>query len=303
MLTRASANIDCGLNDYFAARRTLLDESLKRIAESTGAPALLADALRRALASPGKRVRGILTIAVAESVGVKAEKVVDAAAALEMIHASSLILDDLPAMDDALLRRGQPACHRAFDEATAILAGDALQPLAFEVLVRPDYEADADQRCALVLGLARAAGAGGMCGGQLLDLMAERRPLGPAEVALMQKLKTGALIRFAAEAGSILGRAAPAQAVALECYADDLGLAFQIQDDLLDRVGDSSVTGKDGGRDRAVGKATFVELLGEAGARAKLQELRGQAMARLDIFAGRPTVLPQLFDFVIHRQS
>jgi len=268
-----------------------------------GPQARLHRAMRYAVLGGGKRLRPFLVAATADVLDASPRSVVRAGAAIELIHGYSLVHDDLPAMDDALLRRGRPACHRAFDEATAILAGDALQPLAFEVLVRPDYEADADQRCALVLGLARAAGAGGMCGGQLLDLMAERRPLGPAEVALMQKLKTGALIRFAAEAGSILGRAAPAQAVALECYAGDLGLAFQIQDDLLDRVGDSSVTGKDGGRDRAVGKATFVELLGEAGARAKLQELRGQAMARLDIFAGRPTVLPQLFDFVIHRQS
>ncbi|MFL5337007.1 MAG: polyprenyl synthetase family protein [Geminicoccaceae bacterium] len=268
-----------------------------------GPQARLHEAMRYAVLGGGKRLRPFLVAAAADVLEAPLRSAIRAGAAIELIHGYSLVHDDLPAMDDAEIRRGRPACHRAFDEATAILAGDALQPLAFEVLARPDYQADPDQRCALVLGLACAAGAGGMCGGQLLDLMAERRPLGPAEVALMQKLKTGALIRFAAEAGAILGRAAPAEAMALEWYAEDLGLAFQIQDDLLDRVGDSSVTGKDGGRDRAVGKATFVELLGEAGARAKLQELLAQAMARLDIFAGRSTVLPQLFDFVIHRQS
>ena len=268
-----------------------------------GPQARLHEAMRYAVLGGGKRLRPFLVAATADVLDAPPRSAIRVGAAIELIHGYSLIHDDLPAMDDAELRRGRPACHRAFDEATAILAGDALQPLAFELLARPDYEADAQQRGALVLGLARAAGASGICGGQLLDLMAERQPLGPAEVALMQRLKTGALIRFAAEAGAILGRATPAESRALECYAEDLGLAFQIRDDLLDRLGDSAVTGKDGGRDRVVGKATFVELLGEDGARVKLQELRMQAMARLDIFAGRFTLLPQLFDLVIDRQS
>ena len=268
-----------------------------------GPQARLHEAMRYAVLGGGKRLRPFLVAATADLLDAPPAVAIRVGAAIELIHGYSLVHDDLPAMDDALLRRGRPSCHRAFDEATALLAGDALQPLAFEVLARPDYGADALQCRALVLGLACAAGAAGMCGGQLLDLLAERRPLDAAEVALMQRLKTGALIRFAAEAGAILGRATSAQADALRSYAEDLGLAFQIRDDLLDRVGDSAVTGKDGGRDQISGKASFVELLGEDGARAKLLELRSQALARLDILAGRHTLLPQLFDLVIHRQS
>jgi farnesyl diphosphate synthase len=235
--------------------------------------------------------------------GAADEPLVRAGAAIELIHAYSLIHDDLPAMDDAALRRGRPACHRAFDEATAILAGDALQALAFEILAEAGWGADAVQRCELVTGLARAAGPLGMCGGQMIDLLAERQALSLKQVRELQRLKTGAIIRFAAEAGAILGTAAPRQREALRDYADDLGLAFQIRDDLLDLEGDSTVTGKDAGRDGEAGKATFVRLLGEDGARAMLAELRERALARLDIFAGRATVLLNLFDFVIRRSS
>ena len=260
--------------------------------------------MRYAVLGGGKRLRPFLVAATAELFGVAGAAPVRVGAAIELIHGYSLVHDDLPAMDDAVLRRGRPSCHRAFDEATAILAGDALQPLAFEVLARPDYGVPAEQRCrAGRRPRAWRPGSLGMCGGQLLDLLAEKQAWSLADISAMQRLKTGALIRFACEAGAILGRAPGDARAALGAYAEDLGLAFQIQDDLLDRGGDSVVTGKDAGRDDQVGKATFVGVLGEAGARGMLAELRASALARLDIFAGRATVLAELFDFVINRKS
>ena len=268
-----------------------------------GAQARLHEAMRYAVLDGGKRLRPFRVAASGELFGVPGLAATRVGAAVELIHGYSLVHDDLPAMDDAALRRGRPACHRAFDEATAILAGDALQALAFEALARADYAADEGQRCALVAGLARAAGALGMCGGQMIDLLAERRRLALPEVGELQRLKTGAIIAFACDAGAVLGRAAPAEGAALRAYGEDLGLAFQIRDDLLDLEGDSAVTGKDAGRDREAGKATFVQLLGEDGARAQLGELRARALGRLDIFGRRSTVLEQLFDFVVDRES
>jgi farnesyl diphosphate synthase len=268
-----------------------------------GQQARLHEAMRYAVLGGGKRLRPFLVAATGALFDVPERAATRAGAAVELIHAYSLVHDDLPAMDDAALRRGRPSCHRAFDEATAILAGDALQALAFEVLARDGYGADAAQRCALLQGLARAAGPLGMCGGQMIDLLAERRTLSLAEVRELQALKTGAIIAFCCEAGAVLGRAAAEERAALAAYAADLGLAFQIRDDLLDLEGDSAVTGKDAGRDSEVGKATFVRLLGEEGARAKLAELRRQALGQLDIFGSRATVLCQLFDFVIDRRS
>jgi farnesyl diphosphate synthase len=268
-----------------------------------GQQARLHEAMRYAVLGGGKRLRPFLVAATGALFDVPERAATRAGAAVELIHAYSLVHDDLPAMDDAALRRGRPSCHRAFDEATAILAGDALQALAFEVLARDGYGADAAQRCALLQGLARAAGPLGMCGGQMIDLLAERRTLSLAEVRELQALKTGAIIAFCCEAGAVLGRAAAEERAALAAYAADLGLAFQIRDDLLDLEGDSAVTGKDAGRDSEVGKATFVRLLGEDGARAKLAALRREALGQLDIFGDRATVLGQLFDFVIDRRS
>ncbi len=268
-----------------------------------GPQARLHEAMRYAVLGGGKRLRPFMVAATAGLFGVRGAAPMRVGAAIELIHGYSLVHDDLPAMDDALLRRGRPSCHRAFGEATAILAGDALQPLAFEVLARPDYGADAEQRSRLILGLAVAAGSLGMCGGQLLDLMAEKQDWSMAEISAMQRLKTGALIRYACEAGAILGHAPPSAETALCAYADDLGLAFQIQDDLLDRGGEGVATGKDAGRDDAVGKATFVGVLGEDGARRLLADLRARALGRLDIFEDRATLLVELFDFVISRKS
>lgn len=292
--------LDQGMAAVAARVEAMLEDLLPPAA---GQQARLHEAMRYAALGGGKRLRPFLAVSTGRLLDAPDEPLVRAGAAIELIHAYSLIHDDLPTMDDAALRRGRPACHRAFDEATAILAGDALQALAFEILAEAGWGADAAQRCELVAGLARAAGPLGMCGGQMIDLLAERRALSLEEVQELQRLKTGAIIRFAAEAGAILGGAAPRQREALRDYADDLGLAFQIRDDLLDLEGDSTVTGKDAGRDGEAGKATFVRLLGEDGARAMLAGLRERALARLDIFAGRATVLLNLFDFVIRRSS
>jgi farnesyl diphosphate synthase len=211
--------------------------------------------------------------------------------------------DDLPAMDDALSRRGRPSCHRRFDEATAVLVGDALQSLAFELLADPATHPDAEVRCALVGGLAAAAGPAGMCGGQMIDLLAEGRSLELPQILELQRLKTGALIGFACEAGAILGGAAEAARQALRAYAADLGQAFQIQDDLLDVTGDAEVTGKDSGHDAAAGKATVVALLGVEEARRRLEALRRSAVAHLDQLGQGTGVLRAVFEFVISRSS
>ncbi|MGE3744016.1 MAG: polyprenyl synthetase family protein, partial [Geminicoccaceae bacterium] len=191
-----------------------------------GPQARLHEAMRYAVLGGGKRLRPFLVTATAELFGTRGDAPTRAGAAVELVHAYSLVHDDLPAMDDATLRRGRLACHRAFDEAIAILVGDALQSLAFEALARADYGADAGQRCALVSGLAQAAGSLGMCGGQQLDLMAEKQGWGLDAISTMQRLKTGALMRWSCEAGTILGRAAATETEALLAYADDLGLAF-----------------------------------------------------------------------------
>jgi farnesyl diphosphate synthase len=224
-------------------------------------------------------------------------------AAIELIHGYSLVHDDLPAMDDALTRRGRPSCHRRYDEATAILAGDALQALAFELLVGPATHPDADVRCALVGGLAQAAGPYGMCGGQMIDLLAEGRTLDLEQIVELQRLKTGTLIGFACEAGALLGRGSQEARRALLGYAADLGLAFQIQDDLLDVTGDADVMGKDLRRDAAAGKATMVALLGVERSRRRLDDLRNSAIVHLERLGSDTGVLRAVFDFVISRSS
>jgi farnesyl diphosphate synthase len=268
-----------------------------------GPQARLHEAMRYAVLGGGKRLRPYLVAATAELFGLNVGAPVRVGASIELVHAYSLVHDDLPAMDDATLRRGRPACHRTYDEATAILVGDALQSLAFEVIVRPDYGPDLEQRCRIVAGLARAAGSFGMCGGQQLDLMAEKQGWDLDAISTMQRLKTGALIRWSCEAGAILGRASETATEALLAYAEDLGLAFQIRDDLLDLGGEDIDTGKGTGRDGVAGKATFVGVLGEDGARRRLLELRDRAVGRLDIFGEDATLLVALFSYVISRRS
>lgn len=272
-----------------------------------GPQARLHEAMRYATLGGGKRLRPFLVLAGAELFDVPSGRAERVGAAIELIHGYSLVHDDLPAMDDALTRRGRPSCHRQFDEATAILAGDALQALAFEVAAAEPTHPNPAVRCELVHRLAVAAGAAGMCGGQMIDLAAEGQTLDLEHVLELQRLKTGALFRFACEGGAILGQASVAAKAALRAYADALGLAFQIQDDLLDVTGDAALTGKDLGRDEAAGKATVVALLGIGGARDRLDELRGSANAALDRIGHESgadaDLLRQTFDFVISRSN
>ncbi len=247
-------------------------------------PARLLEAMRYATLGGGKRLRPFLVIESARLFGVAGDGPLRTACALEMIHCYSLVHDDLPAMDDDDLRRGRPTAHKAFDEATAILAGDGLLTYAFDLLADPATHADAAIRAALVLALARAAGLGGMVGGQALDLAAETagRPLAQDEILTLQAMKTGALLRFAVDAGVILGKADAAQARALSRYGSALGAAFQVADDILDAAGDTAALGKRAGKDAERGKATLVGLLGLDAARARRDALVEQAIAALD---------------------
>ena len=223
---------------------------------------------------------------------------------MEFIHPFSLVHDDLPAMDDSDLRRGRPTCHKQFDDATAVLAGDGLLTYAFEVLAQPDTHGDPAVRCELVTALAQAAGAAGMVGGQMIDLLAENDPtLDIGAITRLQRLKTGALIAFSCEAGAILGKAGAEQRLALRGYAHDLGLAFQIADDLLDIEGSAAETGKPVGSDAAAGKATFVSILGVERARAQAVHLVRQAVSHLDLFEKKADLLRQAAHFVINRRA
>ncbi|MBW4090864.1 MAG: polyprenyl synthetase family protein [Proteobacteria bacterium] len=268
-----------------------------------GPEARLAEAMRYAALGGGKRLRGFLAIETAALFGVAATCAARVAAAIEMLHAYSLVHDDLPSMDNDDLRRGKPSCHRAFDEATAILAGDALQTRAFEVLAEPNTHSDPLARAELVLGLAAAAGARGMVGGQMIDMLTEGRELDTAEVSRLQALKTGRLIQFSAESGAILGRAAPAQRHLFAAYGRDLGAAFQIADDLLDAEGTTEETGKTAGKDAAAGKATMVAALGPDRARAHAAMLARQAADHLAAFGPRADPLRELAQFVVTRRS
>ena len=289
----------------------LLDRLLAAapVAGEIARPQRLIEAMRDSGLGGGKRLRPFLTVETAALFGVKREHALMAGAAIECIHCYSLVHDDLPAMDDDALRRGRPTAHKAFDEATAILAGDGLLTFAFDVLARPETHPDAAVRIALVLGLARAAGLGGMVGGQMLDLAAEGRfdsvanALGEREVATLQAMKTGALLLFSCEAGAILGTAPDAARDAVRRYGRALGQAFQIADDLLDLEGDAATLGKAAGKDAAHGKATLPSLLGRDGARAKLAALVGEAEAALAPFGDKAAVLRAAARFVAERRS
>ncbi len=280
------------------AIEALLHDLLPPVA---GPQARLHDAMRYASLNGGKRLRPFLVAAGSVLFDVPKERALRVGAAIELIHCYSLVHDDLPAMDDAPTRRGRPSCHCRFDEATAILAGDALQSLAFEVLADKATHPDAPVRAALVTGLATAAGAAGMCGGQMIDLEAEERSLDMDEIVVLQRLKTGALFRFACEAGAVLGGAIEADRARLRAYADDLGLAFQIKDDLLDVTGDPALAGKALGQDAAAGKATLVALLGIEAAEDKLLSLKESGERQLGHFGSKADSLRQVLAFVIER--
>jgi farnesyl diphosphate synthase len=242
-----------------------------------GGEASVVEAMRYAALGGGKRLRPFLVIESARLFGVPEQQSVRAGAALEMVHGYSLVHDDLPAMDDSDLRHGKPSVHKAFDEAIAILAGDGLLTLAFGVLADPETHPDGAVRAALVAALARAAGTAGMVGGQMIDISPGRAGLDLDGITRLQRLKTGALITFGCEAGAILGAAPEAERRALVDYAGDLGLAFQIVDDLLDAEGTAEELGKPTGQDAALGKATFVGQLGLDGARAEASRIINNA--------------------------
>jgi len=292
------------VGDASAITASLTDAVLDRLLGAPpGLEARVYDAMRYSALAPGKRLRPLLVLASARLFGVAKRSALQVAAAIEMVHAYSLIHDDLPAMDDSDLRRGRPTCHKEFDEATAVLAGDGLLTMAFEVLAHPDTHGDSAVRCELVAALASAAGAAGMVGGQMIDLIAEKQTLDIGAITRLQRMKTGALIAFSCEAGAILAKTASELRTALRGYAHDLGLAFQIADDLLDVEGSAAETGKPVGADAAAGKATFVSILGAERARAQAGLLIDQAVAHLDLFEQRAELLRQVARFVVNRRT
>jgi farnesyl diphosphate synthase len=274
-------------------------------------PTRLIEAMRYVCLNGGKRFRPFLVVESASLFDVPRGNALMAGTALECVHCYSLVHDDLPAMDNDDLRRGQPTAHKAFDEATAILAGDGLLTFAFDILSRPETHADAKVRVELVMALARASGVGGMAGGQMLDLAAEGRfvqnraaqTFTEQDVRMLQGMKTGALLRFACQAGGILAAATPAQRAALERYGIAVGQAFQIADDLLDLEGDPALVGKQTGKDAAAGKATMVSVLGVPAARARLKELVAEAEQALAPFGAAAAVLIEGAHFVAERHA
>jgi len=285
-----------------AATEKLLDELLP---QPQGLTAKLDEAMRYGVLGGGKRLRAQLAVLGADLFDMPRAQSLRVGAALEMLHGYSLIHDDLPCMDDDDLRRGKPTVHKAYDEAAAVLAGDALQTEAFAVLAEPATHADAGVRVALLSGLAAASGSRGMAGGQAIDLAAETlgRRLETSEIEHLQALKTGALIVFAAESGAILAGALPMERAALRAYGAALGLAFQIADDILDREGDPALVGKALAKDQAAGKATFVDLLGLEGARARAGALVAEACEHLAVFGDKAGLLRDLAGFVITRRA
>lgn len=303
MLMTDSA-VSGSLQAVMAQTAALLADSITELLpESDRAEAKLFAAMRYGCLGGGKRLRPLLVMQSAQLFGVAKSRAVRVATAVEFIHCYSLIHDDLPAMDNSDLRRGQPTAHKQFDEATAILAGDALLTMGFEVLADPATHEDPNVRCQLVTALATAAGANGMVGGQMLDLVGEKANFDAAGITRLQRMKTGELIAFSCEAGAILGRASPPQRQALRAYAHDLGLAFQMADDILDAAGTEGDTGKSVGQDAAAGKSTFVSILGLDQARAQAEMLSHQAAKHLDVFGERAGILRQLARYVVERRG
>ncbi len=293
------------LNDCATQVDARLLQHLSR--QSAHAPERLLAAMRHAVLGGGKRLRPLLVVETAALFDVAATRALDTAAALELIHCYSLAHDDLPSMDNDEIRRGQPTVWKAFDDWTAILAGDALQTLAFEILAEPACHPHASVRTELIVALARASGARGMVGGQALDLAADKLGL-PTSPSLdhtrrLQGMKTGALLMFACEAGAILGAAEPAQRAALLDYGAALGLAFQISDDLLDAEGDASTVGKAVAKDARANKATLVSLMGIPAAREALADAERQAIAALAPFGEQAEILREAAHFVVQRKA
>jgi farnesyl diphosphate synthase len=303
MADTANANLTQlrqSLKEGAAAVEAMLETLLPAQA---GINARIFDAMRYATFAGGKRLRPFLVMQSAGLFGVSRENALRTAAAIEVLHTYSLVHDDLPAMDNDDLRRGRPTTHKAFDEATAILAGDALLTVAFAFLADPATHKSAEVRCALVARLAAAAGAAGMIGGQMIDMLASERTFGPDEIILLQRLKTGQLFEFSCEAGAILGEAGPENRDALRSYARDMGLVFQITDDLLDVTSTAEKTGKTVGKDADQGKATLVSIYGIDGARKEAAAIADRAVAALAGYDGKADALRALLPYLLGRDA
>ena len=280
-----------------------LERRLLRLLPDTDLPeAPLFDAMRYGVLDGGKRLRPFMVVEAAKLFNVDSYRARRVAAAIEMVHCYSLVHDDLPAMDNSPLRRGKPSVHIQYDEATAILAGDALLTLAFEVLSDAETHEDPRVRCQLVTELAQAAGGHGMVGGQMLDLIGENEEFDLGTISRLQRMKTGKLMCFACEAGAILGKAGEPQRKALRNFAHDLGLAFQVTDDILDVEADPSETGKPANQDDNAGKSTFVSEMGIQNAKERAEMLVGQAVRHLHVFGGRADILRDLAEYVLSRR-
>ena len=292
------------LKNKLAETRTLLDgEFDKKLTLPEGKEKRLVEAMRYSAIGGGKAFRAFLVLTVGEILGLKKENALQIATALEMVHTYSLIHDDLPAIDNDTMRRGKATNHIQFDEATAILAGDALLTNAFEVLSSSEMELEPQKCCQLVNFLAKMAGKSGMCGGQMLDLIGEKETLNLEEVTRLQTLKTGALLRFAVVAPAIAVGADEDTQKALEQYAACIGLMFQMTDDILEIEGDEKLMGKTLGKDKTETKSTFVTLLGLEATRQKARELGEKSKSALNIFGGKADLLLQASDFILERKN
>lgn len=292
------------LQEKMDATIEAVNKTISRLLPETDLPeARLYDAMRHGTLNGGKRMRPFLVMKSAKLFNVDMKRARRVAAAVEFVHCYSLIHDDLPAMDNADMRRGKPSTHKAFDEATAILAGDALLALAFEVLSDSDTHEDPRVRCELVRELAKAAGGHGLCGGQMLDLLGETEEFDLGTISRLQRMKTGQLMTFSCMAGAILGKAGEPQRKALCNYAHDLGLAFQVTDDILDVESDVTQLGKDTGKDEAANKSTFVSTMGKDQAKTRAEMLVQQAIRHLHVFSGdRVETLKELAQYVLTRR-
>jgi farnesyl diphosphate synthase len=295
-----SAQVLSAMRENAKAVETTLERLLPR---PEGLGARVFEAMRYAVFAGGKRLRPFLVMQSAALFGADPARALRAAAAIEALHTYSLVHDDLPAMDNDDLRRGRPTAHKKFDEATAILAGDALLTIAFEFLADPATHPDAEVRSALVARLAQAAGAAGMVGGQMIDMLAETRTFDHDEVVLLQRLKTGQLFEFSCEAGAILGQAGEKHRQAMRAYARDMGLVFQITDDLLDATGSAEKTGKAVGKDAGQGKATLVSIYGIEGAKKEARTIAERAARSLSGYDDKAAALRALPLFLLDRET
>lgn len=284
--------------------RVLIDTHLNTLLPlPSGKECRVVEAMRYSILGGGKALRPFLILTVSDMLGIHKNNALQVACALEMVHTYSLIHDDLPAMDNDTLRRGKPTNHIQFDEATAILAGDALLTKAFEVLSMSQTHPDAVIRCKLISQLAKAGGTGGMIGGQMIDLIGEKTPLALDEIERMQALKTGALLRYACTAPAVMAQASGSVFKALETYAGAIGLMFQITDDILDVEGDSTIVGKTLGKDKQAQKSTFVSMLGIDTAKENVKNLAQKAENALTCFGSEADLLRQTVHFILTRNK